>query len=155
MPILQQLRDVLEAHDVPYRVLTHPRAYSAQRTAACQHIPGKHMAKVVMVKHGERSVMTVLPATHRVNLDQLQARLGAPLRLEGEQEFRLLFPYCETGAEPPFGNLFGLDVWVDRTLAEDEEIVFNAGTHCHAVRMRYADFAWLVQPQVAAFAQPA
>ena len=84
MPILQQLQDVLEAHDVPYRVLTHPRAYSAQRTAACQHIPGQHMARVVMVKQGERSVMTVLPATHRVNLDQLQARrAGAARRRAG------------------------------------------------------------------------
>lgn len=155
MALLQQLQDVLETHSVPYRVLTHPRGYSAQRTAACQHIPGKHMAKVVMVRPGDRSVTTVLPASHRVNFEQLQAWLGGPAQLEGEQEFRLLSPSCETGAEPPFGNLFGLDVWVDRTLAEDEDMVFTAGTPCHSVRMRYADVAWLVQPQVAAFAHPA
>ena len=153
MAILQQLQEMLDAYGVPYQVLTHQRVYSTQRTAACQHIPGKDMAKVVMVKQDDRSVMTVLPASHRVNFSQLQAELGGQVRLEGEQEFRMLFPHCETGAEPPFGNLFGLEVWVDRTLTEDEEIVFNAGTHCHAVRMRYADFAWLVQPQVAAFAQ--
>jgi len=83
----------------------------------------------------------------------LQEALGGRVELETEQEFRDLFPGCETGAEPPFGNLFNIEVWVDTSLTQDEEIVFNAGTHRQTVRMRYEDFARLVKPRVAMFAQ--
>ncbi len=155
MPMLKALRDVLETNHIPYQLRTHPRTYNSQATAAVQHVPGKQMAKVVMIKKDGQPLMTVLPASHRVNLTRLQATLGGEIELEREQEFRRLFPHCETGAEPPFGNLFGLEVWVDTALAEDEEIICNAGTHFQTVRLRYADFAWLVQPHVATFAEHA
>ncbi len=153
MSIFNALQETLEANHIPYRLQTHPRTYSSQKTAAVQHVPGREMAKVVMVKKDGRPIMTVLPASHRVNFARLKESLGGEVELESEQEFRRLFPYCETGAEPPFGNLFGLDVWVDTALAEDEEIVCNAGTHYQTVRLRYADFAWIVQPHVATFAE--
>ncbi len=153
MAMLKVLRDVLETNHVPYLLQTHPRVYTSQETAAVLHVPGMQMAKVVMVKKDGQPLMTVLPASHRVNFSRLQAALGEEVELAREQEFRRLFPYCETGAEPPFGNLFGLEVWVDMALTEDEEIVCNAGNHYQTVLLRYADFAWLVQPQVALFAE--
>lgn len=153
MPIPSKLQEYLDANHVKYQVLTHSEAYTAQEIAALQHVPGKQMAKVVMVKKDGQSIMIVLPASHRINLARLQEVLGGKAELETEQEFRNLFPGCETGAEPPFGNLFGLEVWVDTSLTEDEEIVFRAGTHRQTVRMRYEDFARLVKPQVATFAQ--
>ena len=119
-----------------------------------QHIPGKMMAKVVMVKKEDGTpVMLVLPASHKVDFAQLRAVLGTRAELEQEREFRGLFPDCETGAEPPFGNLFTLDTIVDTVLTQDEEIVFNAGSHWQTVRMRYDDYARLVRPRVAKFAR--
>ena len=153
MPMLNALREALEANHIPYLLQTHPRVYSSQETAAVLHVPGTQMAKVVIVKKDRQPLMTVLAASHRVNFSHLQAALGGEVELAREQEFRRLFPYCETGAEPPFGNLFGLEVWVDMALTEDEKIVCNAGNHYQTVLLRYADFAWLVQPQVALFAE--
>jgi Ala-tRNA(Pro) deacylase len=154
MTILRELQTYLDAHRVSYEVLTHPIAYTAQEVAHAQHIPGREMAKVVMVKKENGApVMLVLPATHTVDFAQLQAVLGARVELEEERTFRDLFPDCKTGAEPPFGNLFGLDTLVDTALTQDEEIVFNAGSHWQTMRLRYADFARLVQPCIAAFAR--
>jgi Ala-tRNA(Pro) deacylase len=153
MPMLKKLQEYLDANQVKYQVLTHSEAYTAQEIAALQHVPGKQMAKVVMVKKDGQPLMTVLPASHRINFASLQKVLGGRVEMETEQEFHGLFPGCETGAEPPFGNLFGLEVWVDTSLTGDEEIVFNAGTHWQTVRMRYEDFARLVTPRVATFAQ--
>ena len=153
MPILRKLQEYLDANQIKYQVLTHSEAYTAQEIAALQHVPGKQMAKVVMVKKEGKPLMAVLPASHRIHFARLQEVLGGRVELETEQEFRDLFPGCETGAEPPFGNLFNIEVWVDTSLIEDEEIVFNAGTHRQTVRMRYEDFARLVKPWVATFAQ--
>src|SRR6266852_8332717 len=112
------------------------------------------MAKVVMVKkENGPPVMLVLPASHKVDFAQLREVLGARAELEQEREFRDLFPGCETGAEPPFGNLFNLDTVVDTALTEDEEIVFNGGSHWQTVRMCYNDFARLVHPRVVTFAE--
>jgi Ala-tRNA(Pro) deacylase len=155
MPILRQLQEYLDAHKIRYEVLTHATAYTAQEVAQAQHIPGRQLAKVVMVKTGNGiPMMLVLPATHKVDFDSLRGVLGSGAELEQEREFRDLFPGCDTGAEPPFGNLFNLDTLVDTALTKDEEIVFNAGSHWQTVRMRYDDFARLVRPRVASFAQP-
>jgi Ala-tRNA(Pro) deacylase len=152
--MLRELQTYLDAHHVPYEVLTHPIAYTAQEVAHAQHIPGREIAKVVIVKTEEGSpLMLVLPATHVVDFAQLQAVLGTRAELEEERAFHALFPNCKTGAEPPFGNLFGLDMLVDAALTRDEQIVFNAGSHWQTVRMRYEDFARLVQPCVATFAR--
>jgi len=153
MPVLRKLQEYLDENQVKYQVVTHSESYTAQEVAALEHVPGRQVAKVVMVKKGGTPIMTVLPASHRVNFAHLQETLGGRVEMETEREFCDLFPGCETGAEPPFGNLFNLEVWVDTSLAEDEEIVFNAGTHRQTVRMRYEDFARLVKPRVAAFAQ--
>jgi Ala-tRNA(Pro) deacylase len=154
MPILRKLQDYLDAQRIKYQVLTHSTAYTAQEVAQFQHVPGKMMAKVVMVKtENGTPVMLVLPASHKVDFAALRQVLGERAELEQEREFRDLFPGCETGAEPPFGNLFTIDTVVDTALAQDEEIVFNAGSHWQTVRMRYDDYARLVGPRVATFAQ--
>jgi Ala-tRNA(Pro) deacylase len=154
MPILRKLRDYLDTHKSKYQVLTHSTAYTAQEVAAAQHIPGRQIAKVVMVKKENGTpVMLVLPASHKVNFAWLQEVLHSPVTLEQEREFRDLFPDCETGAEPPFGNLFDLETIVDTALTKDEEIVFNAGSHWQTVRMRYDDYARLVHPRIAKVAE--
>jgi len=152
--MLRKLQEYLDEHRIKYQVLTHSTAYTAQEVAQAQHIPGKMMAKVVMVKKENGTpVMLVLPASYKVDFTRLREVLGTRAELEQEREFRDLFPGCETGAEPPFGNLFNLDTVVDTTLTKDEEIVFNAGSHWQTVRMGYDDFARLVRPRVATFAQ--
>lgn len=152
MPILRKLQEYLDEHQIKYQVLTHSLAYTAQEVAAIQHVPGKHMAKVVIVKKVNGApVMLVLPASHEVDFSRLRQVLGEHAELEQEERFRLLFPGCEAGAEPPFGSLFSLDTFVDASLAEDEEIVFNGGSHWQTVRMRYYDYERLVRPRVAKF----
>jgi Ala-tRNA(Pro) deacylase len=154
MPILPKLQKYLDEHKMKYQVLTHSTAYTAQEVAQLQHVPGKMVAKVVMVKKENGTpVMLVLPASHKVDFAQLGEVLATRAELEQEREFRDLFAGCETGAEPPFGNLFNLETVVDASLARDEEIVFNAGSHWQTVRMRYDDYARLVRPRVAQFAR--
>jgi Ala-tRNA(Pro) deacylase len=149
MPILTKLKEFLDANRVRYEVRSHRPAFTAQEVAAAEHVPGREMAKVVMVRDGGEYIMVVLPAPYHVALERLEkaaARTG--LRLATEAQFARLFPGCEPGAMPPFGNLYGIPVWVDESLTRDDEIVFNAGTHEQTVRMKYADFARLVQPRV-------
>lgn len=154
MPILARLKEFLDANQIRYTVLAHSPAYTAQEVAAAQHVPGKEFAKVVMVKAGERFVMAVLEAPQRLDLEKLTTLLPEKTaRLATEGEFSGLFPACEAGAMPPFGNLFGLDVIVDEDLEHDEEIVFQAGTHTQTIRMKYADFTRLVKPTVAQLAR--
>lgn len=152
MSILRRLKDYLDREKVPYKVLTHEETFTASKLAQALHVPGKEVAKVVALKVGERFVMAVLPANWKVDLKQLISLFQTPhARLATEEEVGGLFPDCELGAVPPFGNLYGLEVYVDRVLTEDEEIVFQAGTHHEAVQLRYQDFANLVHPQVAEF----
>ena len=152
MSILRRLKDYLDREKIPYEVLTHRETFTAPELAQTLHIPGKELAKVVIVKVGARFVMAVLPANWKADIKRLgdifQTR---HVRLATEVEFKELFPDCEPGAMPPFGNLYGLEVYVDRSLTEDEEIVFQAGTHREAVKLRYQDFANLVRPVVAQF----
>jgi Ala-tRNA(Pro) deacylase len=156
MTCKERLEAYLRTHGVPFQLQHHPLAYTAQEVAAAEHVPGKIVAKVVMVEADGRSAMLALPANRRVDLAQAARLLGAgDVRLAAEAEFAATFPDCEVGAMPPFGNLYGVPVYVDQTLAEDEEIVVNAGTHTDTIRLRYADFARLVQPTVGAFTQPA
>jgi Ala-tRNA(Pro) deacylase len=119
-----------------------------------QRVPGHKMAKVVIVKkENGKPVMLVLPASYRVNFSWLREALGTRAELEEEREFRALFPECDVGAEPPFGNLFDLDTVVDTSLTKDDEIVFNAGSHWQTVRMRYDDYARIVHAKIAKFAE--
>jgi Ala-tRNA(Pro) deacylase len=154
MPILRKLQEYLDEQKIKYQVLTHSLAYTAQEVAALQHVPGKQMAKVVIVrKESGAPIMLVLPASHQVDFARLRQVLGEHVELEQEEKFRILFPGCEVGAEPPFGNLFNLDTVVEASLAEDEEIVFNSGSHWQTIRMRYDDYQRLVHPRVAKFAR--
>lgn len=154
MPILKRLREHLDQHQVPYQVLDHSEAYTAPEIAHALHVSGKLFAKVVIAKADGRFVMLVLPSNWQVDFKRVKAVLAARrVRLAVEAEFKELFPDCEIGTMPPFGNLYDVPVYVDQLLTDDEEIVFEAGTHSEAVKLRYRDFADLVHPTVAEFHQ--
>jgi Ala-tRNA(Pro) deacylase len=151
--ILKQLVDFLDTNNVKYVNITHSTAFTAQDVAESAHISGKEMAKTVIVWMDGSMAMVVLPASAMVDFNKLKAAVGAKsIELASESEFKDRFPSCEIGAMPPFGNLFNMRVFVDTTLAEDEEISFNAGTHHELIRMPYADYERLVKPTMASFA---
>lgn len=130
----------------------HRLAYTAQQLAAAEHITGKQVAKVVVAIVNGSTVMLVLPASSNVNLEKLRAGLGAKeLRLAREEEFAATFPDCEVGAMPPFGNLYGVPVYIDRALARAPEITFPVGSHTESMKLRYTDYEKLVHPQVMEF----
>ena len=153
MSICMRLKGFLDENQIPYSVMTHTTTYTAQGAAATMRISGKELAKTVVLWAGEEMILAVLPAPNHVSLDKLAAEVGKSVRLATEQEFSSLFPDCELGAMPPFGSLYNLPVYVDESLADDEAIVFNAGTHRDAIRMRYDDFVRLARPKVCSFAQ--
>ena len=151
MPI-KRLKDFLDKNNIEYITICHSLAFNAQRVAATTHIPGKELAKTVMVKLDGKMAMAVLPASYLVNLSLLKETTGASkVELANEMEFKHLFPECEIGAMPPFGNLYDMEVYVAESLAEDDEIAFNAGTHIELIRMAFEDFENLVQPVVLRF----
>jgi Ala-tRNA(Pro) deacylase len=149
-----RLEGYLRENRVPFEAQHHPRVVTAQEVAASEHVPGKMLAKTVMVIADGKLTMLALPATYQVDLEKAAAALGAgEVRLAQEEEFEGTFADCEVGAMPPFGNLYDVSVWVDETLAEDETIVFRAGTHTDTMSVEYADFERLVEPTVADFAR--
>ncbi len=151
---LERLKQFLDSNAVKYVTVKHSPAYTSQEVAALAHVPGREWAKTVMVKLDGKMAMAVVPASCRVVFDLLKQASGARVaELATEQEFRDLCPGCEVGAMPPFGNLFGMDVFVDEHLAEDLEISFSAGTHTEMVRVPFADFKRLVQPKVVRLAR--
>jgi Ala-tRNA(Pro) deacylase len=152
MPI-QKLKEFLDNHGIKYVVLSHSTAYTAQEIAALAHIPGKELAKTVIMKIDGELAMAVLAASFHVDPSALRTGAGAKsAELASEQEFKDRFPDCETGAMPPFGNLYGMGVYADEGLTRDREIAFNAGSHRELVRLSWQDFERLVKPKVAAFA---
>lgn len=151
MPV-KRLKEFLDSHNMKYVTISHSRAFTAQETATSAHIPGKELAKTVMVKVDGKMAMAVLPASYKVDFDLLTKATGSgKVEIADEEEFKDLFPGCEIGAMPPFGNLYGMDVFVAKSLTEDEEIAFNAGSHRELVRMAYKDFERLVKPRVMKF----
>ncbi|RMF61567.1 MAG: deacylase [Calditrichaeota bacterium] len=149
----RKLKEFLDNEKVRYISIIHSPAYTAQEIAAIAHIPGKELAKTVIIKMDGRLTMAVLPASYHVDLEKLKAISGAnTVELATEEEFQEYFPDCEVGAMPPFGNLYDLPVFVADVLREDEEIVFNAGTHSELMRLAYNDFEQLVKPIVGGFA---
>jgi len=151
MPI-KKLREFLDAHHIKYEVISHSPSYTAQEIAGLTHIPGRELAKTVMLNADGQMIMAVLPASHRIDLANLKKAMKLKsLELASEEEFKYLFPDCETGAMPPFGNLYQVDVVVAKKLTEDEEIAFNAGTHRELVRLAYKDFERLVKPKILPF----
>jgi Ala-tRNA(Pro) deacylase len=152
MGIPSKLIDFLNQGKVSYEILHHPEAFTAQELAAIEHVKGKYHAKVVMVKAGGELVMAVLPADHRVDLKALDLATDKRVALATESEFKAGFPDCAVGTMPPFGSLYGVPMYVDTSLTEDEFIVFEAGTHTDAIKMSYPDYARLASPKVARFA---
>ena len=149
MPV-EKLKQFLDSKKIKYVMISHSPAYTAQGIAATAHIPGKELAKSVMVKLDGEMAVAVVPAPRKVNFEQLKAASKASTaELATEQEFSNLFPDCEVGAMPPFGNLYGMDIYADDALAEDDEIAFNAGSHTELMRLAFGDFQRLAEPKMA------
>ena len=156
MPV-KKLREFLDKEGVKYVVMSHSKAFTAPEVAASAHISGREMAKTVMVKLDGHMVMVVLPANHRIDFEVLLGETNAEAAdLASEAEFEDLFPGCEVGAMPPFGNLYGLKVWVEETLADSDMIAFNAGSHTEVIQLQFTEFEALVQPKlISALSNPA
>lgn len=145
----QQVRQFLDKERVSYEVVPHQKAFTAQGVAAALHVSGWTLAKPVILKTRDgRLIMAVLTGAQSVDLKAAASVVGTEVELAREKEFAPSFPGCDAGAEPPFGNLYGLPVYVDEALRKDPEIVFNGGTHAEAIRMKYADYERVVRPVV-------
>jgi Ala-tRNA(Pro) deacylase len=152
MPV-KKLKEFLDAQNIKYVTIKHSLAYNSQGIAASAHVRGKELSKTVMVKIDGRMAMAVLPSSAKVDLELLQKTTGAnKVELATEPEFKDFFPECDPGAMPPFGNLYGMDVFVDESLGEDQEIAFNACSHEELIRLAYTDFEKSVKPRVGRFA---
>jgi Ala-tRNA(Pro) deacylase len=151
MPV-RKLKEFLDREKVKYVSIVHSTAYTAQEVAASAHVTGKELAKTVIVELDNRMAMAVLPANRKIVLQDLREVTGCEeVRFASEEEFQKRFPDCETGAMPPFGNLYGMEVYLAASLTENEEIAFNAGSHTEAMRMPFKDFERLVKPKVLSF----
>ncbi|MBS0621640.1 MAG: YbaK/EbsC family protein [Verrucomicrobia bacterium] len=149
MSHLKHVMDYLDQKGAEYELLHHSPAFTAQRTAEAQHVPGKNFIKAVIIKSREGHLMCVLPAIHHVNFEKLQAITGIEgLKMASEEEIEALFPQCDVGAEPPFGSWAGIPVYMDQALLEDEYIVFNAGTHTETVKMSLDDYQRIENPAI-------
>ena len=152
MKCRERMEKLLRERGVGFEVKTHEQAFTMQEVAAALHVPGNQVAKVVIVCADKEKVMLVLPAPYRMNVDLVRDMVGAKkVRLAKEEEFADLFPDCATGAMPPFGNLYGVPVYVDRSMAEEPDMVFRIGTHRETMKITYADFVRLAQPVVGDF----
>jgi len=149
MPLAQNVAQFLKNSGVPYEVVQHPQAFTAQEVAASVHVTGKEVAKTIVVNADGKYMMAVIPAPHKLSLRLLKELLGAKeVRLATEAELGQLFPECEIGAMPPFGNLYNMPVYVSSALKDRPEVVFNACTHTEVLKMSFADFERIVQPKV-------
>ena len=145
----RKLIHLLKENNVHYGLSKHPTAFTALTTAEAAHIPGKMMAKTVILRIEGELRMFVMPAGENVDLEALRDIFGTDdVRLAREDEFAWMFEDCEPGAEPPFGNLYGMPVYVSEKLTEDDEIAFNAGDHVRMMKMKYTDYSKLVHPCV-------
>lgn len=146
----KKLKEFLDSSKIKYVSITHSSAYTAMEIAALAHVPGKDLAKTVMIKINGHMAMVVLPATHMIKMDLLKKAVGSDnVRLATEQEFKDKFADCEVGAMPPFGNLYNMEVYASDSLKDDEEIAFNAGSHTELIKLSYKDFEKLVNPKIA------
>ena len=156
MPLSERIRTFLDSHETPYRVSTHPNVFTARQMAMAEHLPPRTVAKTVMVFGDGEYHMIVVPASRLVDLQEARPVLGlSHLRLAVETEMAQLFPDCEVGAMPPLGPLYGFPVYLDGSLAAEEEIAFNAGTHREVIHMKTADFRQLVKPLVVSIVKEA
>jgi len=150
MPVSPKLKKYLDEKNVSYEISEHTLAYTASEIAGVQHVPGKQMVKSVIIKSGSDFLMCVLPAIHLIDFEKLQHVAGTDdLKLADEEEIAKLFPEYEIGAEPPFGHLYGLKVFVDASLEDDDSITFNAGSHTDAITMNFKDFMRITDSKLA------
>lgn len=152
MSARESLKQYLSDNGVTFEEHHHSLAYTAQDVANAEHTPGNVVAKVTIARAEGELIMLVLPASRRVDFEKVNDILGREVSLAAESEFADVFPDCETGAMPPFGHLYGLRVYVDRELADDDYIIFNEGTHTDTLKIRYADYERLEHPVLAEFA---
>ena len=151
MPV-KKLKEFLDKEKIKYVSVIHSPAYTAQEVAASAHITGKELAKTVIVHLDGEAAMAVLPANRKIILQDLREVTGADqVKFVPEDEFKKQFPDCETGAMPPFGNLYGMEVYAAASLADNEQIAFNAGSHTEVIKLAYKDFERLVRPKVVSF----
>jgi Ala-tRNA(Pro) deacylase len=149
----EKLIEYLEGQNVEYEVIEHEMAYTAQEAAAAAHIPGRQVAKAVMLFLDDTMVMAVLPASSRINLERLKRHVKAKhASFASEKEFKAHFPDCDVGALPPFGNLYDIKVYAASSLAEEVQIAVCGGTHTDLIRMKFADFKRLADPEILDFA---
>lgn len=153
MTMPARLKEHLEKTGTSYSMVSHMPARSSQYAAALLHISGKQVAKTVVLSAAERVLLAVLPASYHVNLEKLGQIVGAAVKLVEERECYKLFPDCQPGAVPPFGELYGFPIYLDESLAEDPEIIFSVGNLSDGIRMGNADFVHLARPKVCAFAE--
>jgi Ala-tRNA(Pro) deacylase len=147
-----RVREFLDKSAVSYETSEHAPSFTTQQMAACEHEPGRYVAKPVVVKADGEKMMCVLAACYKINLDALKQQIGAKkIELALENEIGEIFDDCDLGAEPPFGNLYGLPVIMDKALEKDDHIIFQAGTHDLAIRMSMKDYRKLVQPKILDF----
>jgi Ala-tRNA(Pro) deacylase len=152
MAVLTKLEEYLKNQQIPFSRSTHPVAFTAQEVAQAEHVSGRMIAKTVVLLADGAFLVAVLSADAVVDLQELRHTLGVThLRLATEREIADLFPDCELGAMPPFGNLYGLPVYAEASLAQQSEIAFNAGTHRDVVHMKFTDFRRLVDPLIMSF----
>jgi len=152
MVVAAKLKNFLDESKVRYHVLKHHEKFTSPEIAQALHVPGQLLAKVVMIRAMEQLLMAVLPANRKVDLQRFAHVAGVPAcSLATEDQFKNAFPDCEVGAMPPFGNLYDIPVYVDRSLTKDDEIVFEAGNHHEAIKLAYADFERTAKPQVGDF----
>ena len=148
----KKLKEFLDKNKIKYVTIHHSTAYTASEIAASAHVKGRNLAKTVIVKIDGKMAMAVLPSKYHVSLERLRAASASgSVVLAAEEEFSRQFPGCDEGAMPPFGNLYGMPVYMETSLVEDEEIAFNACSHTELIQLACKDFQALVKPTVAAF----
>jgi len=148
-----KVEEFLRSEKIPYTKRHHPEAFTAQEVAAVSHVPGARLLKAVVVKAGDEFALAVCSASQRVDLDRLSKLIGKTARLANEGEMDGVFKDVETGAEPPIGALYNLATYVDSSVAANDKVDFQAGTHTDTIEVSYADFKKAVKPVVGEFAQ--
>ena len=154
MPLSERLRSFLDSHRAEFTLTTHAKAFTAREVAVAEHLPPREVAKTVVILGDGAYSIIVIPASRLVDLHEVRTTLGlSQVRLATEDELGRLFPDCEVGAMPPLGPLYGIPVYLDGTLAGQETVAFNAGTHCNVIHMATAEFRRLVSPRVVSLAR--
>lgn len=147
MTLAESIRSYLFKENVDYEILEHPPTYTALETAGSQHVPGRRVLKSVIIKANSSFLMCVVPSTHRLDFEKLKLILKTKdVRLASEAELSPLFPECQLGAEPPFGPIYGLQVYAQQILEENDEVLCNAGTHTEMIKLKLIDFQRLAKP---------